>query len=98
MLTSSFIAIYSIADRSRRRGFMPASLDVIVQLYLNDTEFLEEGRDIARNREASVPNLRRTVSSFIDDAYNLNHFREQINKALPAKDPWGARGPDFLME
>src|SRR2546421_535683 len=46
MLASSLIAIYSIADRSRRRGFMPASLNTIVQAYLNDTEFLEEGRRI----------------------------------------------------
>jgi hypothetical protein len=77
---------------------MPASLNAIVQAYLNDAEFLEEGRDIAKNREASLPNLRRTIISFIDGTSSLSIFREQMGKALPTKDTWGARGTAFLME
>jgi serine/threonine protein kinase/MoxR-like ATPase len=87
-----------IVNTSSRRESMPASLNTIVQMYFNDETFVNEGEQITQSRDASLPNLRRTVQSFIDDKTSLSSFREQIDKTLPKKGIWGAGGTAFLME
>ena len=77
---------------------MAANLDTIVQTYLNDKEFQEEAQRILQSRSGSLPNLRRVIEQFIDGTISLVIFREQIDKALSARDTWGARGTVFLME
>lgn len=77
---------------------MPANLNAIVQAYLNDTEFLEEGRRVTEIRDKSLPNLKRIILDFINKTSDLNTFRENIDKALPTRETWGARGTAFLME
>lgn len=77
---------------------MPASLNAIIQAYLSDTEFLEEGRRVTEARNKSLPNLKRIILDFISRKSNLNTFREQIDKALPTRETWSARGTAFLME
>jgi AAA domain (dynein-related subfamily) len=77
---------------------MPANLNTIVLTYLNDKEFQDEAQRIMQSRSSSLPNLRRVIEPFIDGTDNLVTFREKIDKALSAKDTWGARGTVFLME
>ncbi len=78
---------------------MTASLDTIVQTYLNDTEYLDEQRRITQSRDNSLPTLRKILVPFIEETIDLRAFREQIDKALsPPRENWGARGTDFLME
>ena len=77
---------------------MPANLNAIVQMYFNDETFVIEGDLIAQSRNANLPNLKRTVLSFIDEKTNLSTFRERIDKTLPKKSTWGAGGTAFLME
>jgi hypothetical protein len=82
---------------------MAIDLTRIIQTYLADETMLDSWRNIASQRDASIPRLQGIVQQFIDQELDLATFRDTIDRSLrndPANkyDDWGARGTGFLME
>ncbi len=71
---------------------MAMDLELVVQTYLDDTATLDNWRDTAKSRAASLATLAPIVRQFVDGAIDLNTARQQIDQALRTTDSWGANG------
>jgi MoxR-like ATPases len=74
-----------------------SSLDVLIQKYLEDSEYQQDRKRIFQEREATLPFYRGLIQRFIDSTFNLTDLRDGF-KRLHQDLCWGAKGPGFLME
>ena len=74
------------------------NLDMIVQNYLNDTNFFEQWQqEYIKPRAETILVYRDIVERFVANKINLAELRDEL-KILHKHPFWGAKGPSFLME